>query len=139
MDIYFNIDLSPFSINQAWEGRKFKTPKYKSWRSDFGCLVYPQLQKLKKNKIEFPLKNFIEIDYEFYIYSFKKYDVDNFIKTTSDALTECGIIEDDRFVKRYSIEKFPLSELDKPHIEIMISPWTKDLYKTFDKKSLRKT
>lgn len=67
--------------------------------------------------------------YEFFIRNFKKSDAENFIKTTSDALVEARIIEDDRFIKKYTVEKFRLNDLDEEHIEIFIKEWKGDCYK----------
>lgn len=134
MDINFNVEIKPFSVNQAWKGQKYKTVGYKAWRNDFSLLVKSQITKLKSSKVIFPICGFTEVHYEFYIRSFKRVDGENFIKATSDALVENGIIEDDRFIKRYLIDKYPLNDLDKEHIEIKIMPWEKDLYKTLERK-----
>lgn len=118
-----NIELKPFSINKAWQGHRYKTTAYDKWRRDF-CLF---CKKILKNYS--PIQGFVEVQYDFFLKHFKKADGENFIKTTSDALVETGIIQDDRFIKKYTVEKFMLSELDVEHIEILIFPWENSFYK----------
>ncbi len=134
MEINLNVEIKPFSINEAWKGKKYKTVRYRGWRNDFGLLVKSQLNKFKEKKIVLPLQGFVEVRYEFYIKFFKRVDGENYIKATSDALVENGILIDDRFIKRYVVDKYPLNDLDTEHIEIKIVPWEKDLYKTLDRK-----
>lgn len=134
MDINLNVGIKPFSVNQAWKGKKYKTVGYRAWRNDCSLLIKSQLAQLKASKVIFPICGFIEVHYEFYVRYFKGVDGENFIKATSDALVENGVIEDDRFIKRYLIDKYPLNDLDKEHIEIKIMPWGKELYKTLERK-----
>ena len=98
------IDIKPFSINASWRGRRFKTPEYQVWRREFFYKIKEKYPYLRKRK------NWVEIKYNFHISTFNKSDVDNFIKTTSDALVDAGLIVDDRWVKRYVIEKFECNE-----------------------------
>lgn len=119
-----NIDIKPFSINKAWKGRRYKTESYKMWRSEFSTLF-----KLEAKNIPM-IKGYVQVDYAFFIENYKKSDGENFIKTTSDSIVENGLIEDDRFIKKYTIEKFMLEEGEEPHIEIHISPWLGDHYQT---------
>ena len=35
------IDIKPMSVNEAWQGRRFKTPKYKSYERDVLKLLRP--------------------------------------------------------------------------------------------------
>ena len=133
MEINLNIEIKPFSINEAWKGKKYKTVRYRGWRNDFGLLVKSQLNKLKEKKIIFPIQGFVEVHYEFYIKFFKRVDGENYIKATSDALVENGILIDDRFIKRYVVDKYPLNDLDDEHIEIKIIQWEGGFYKTFER------
>ena|SRR5690554_3423883 len=69
------IDIKPLSVNQCWQGRRFKTKKYKDYEKEL-------LLKLKQIKIpSAPLK--IEITYGF---SSKLSDVDNPCKPLLDIL-----------------------------------------------------
>jgi Holliday junction resolvase RusA-like endonuclease len=113
----FKVNIKPFSINCAWQGKRYKTPDYKRWRQEFNIIVP------KDKTIKYPIKGYIEIKYEFFLRKYKKCDAENFIKPTSDALVESGIIHDDRFIKKYTIEKYMLNDLDEEHIEVEIKPW----------------
>jgi len=35
------IDIKPMSVNEAWQGRRFKTPKYKAYERDVLKLLRP--------------------------------------------------------------------------------------------------
>jgi len=83
----FVIPIKPITVNQAWCGRKFKTPKYKQWREDVGWLI-------RKRK---PIK-WCKIELDFYIKHFTTTDVDNLIKPILDALQENGVIENDKYI-----------------------------------------
>lgn len=117
------VNIKPFSINDAWRGRRYKTLEYKKWRIEC-CL----LMQLKKNH-QYPIKGYVEIHYEFFLKNYEKTDVDNLMKTTSDALVERGVISDDRFVKKYVVEKFKVDMLDEEHIRISIKKLDGSHYK----------
>ena len=39
--INMRINIKPLSVNEAWQGRRFKTPKYKSYERDVLKLLRP--------------------------------------------------------------------------------------------------
>ena len=88
----------PISVNKAWQGRRFKTKEYSSWRQQMGML----LGKCSKTK------GWVDVELKFYLPSrqYKTAEVDNFLKGIMDVLVEKEIIEDDRFVKKVVVEKF---------------------------------
>lgn len=87
------VDIKPLSVNQAWQGRRFKTPKYKKYESDT-LMILPKI-KIPEGKLE--------IHYKFY-FSSKLSDIDNPVKPFQDILCKkYGI--DDRDIYRMSIEK----------------------------------
>jgi len=96
------IDLKAITINQCWQGRRFKAPKYTQWRKD-AVLLLSQHKKYKE-----------EIEYELTINVYTRHastsDTDNFIKPIQDALVEAGIIPDDKYIKRVICEKFKSKE-----------------------------
>ena len=94
----YEININPLSINTAWAGRRFKTPKYKKWAEDMLWL----LKQLKPQ--EKPYK--IEID----LYIAMLMDIDNPIKPILDALTKSGVIEDDRYIEKLIIRKIVSKE-----------------------------
>lgn len=121
------IDIKPFSINESWKGQKYKTLAYRAWRKECGWQLKAASQKID------PIKGYVEIHYEFYLRNFRKCDCDNFIKTTTDVLVDMGIIEDDRFVKKFIVEKFPINIDDKTGIALEIFPWMNSLEKEYGK------
>jgi Holliday junction resolvase RusA-like endonuclease len=69
------IKIKPLSVNQAWQGKRFKTPKYKAYENE----VY-----LKLPKLEVP-KGALKIEIKVY---FKNHlsDIDNVLKPFLDIL-----------------------------------------------------
>lgn len=78
------IKIKPLSVNEAWMGRRFKTPKYKAYREELEYAL-PDIPK-------FPTPPY-EIWYEFGL-SNKRSDYDNPIKTTQDALQDKYAFDD---------------------------------------------
>lgn len=70
------INIKPLSVNQAWQGRRFKTDKYKSFEKEILFL-------LPNSKIKYEGNLMVNIKYGF---SSKKSDVDNPCKTLLDCL-----------------------------------------------------
>ena len=68
------IKIKPLSVNDAWQGRRFKTKKYKSYEEEL-------LYKLRPLKI--PEKIRLDIDVG---YSNKCSDIDNCLKPLLDVL-----------------------------------------------------
>jgi len=90
---YSKILVKPLSVNDAWQGRRFKTSEYKQYEND--CLW----QKIPLVKGE------VEIHYTFHLKRYSTSDVDNFIKPLQDILVKMGAIEDDKKVVRIVAEK----------------------------------
>ncbi len=99
------------SVNNAWQGRKFKTKEAKEYDERLGWLLLPY----KKHKIN---AKYYEIHYVFYLKYFATTDYDNPIKPLQDCLVRAGLISDDRKIVRARIEKYPASE-DRAEIEIL--------------------
>ena len=88
--------IKPLSINNAWKGRKFKTKEYDQYISDMFFLL--------PNKLNIDPEN---LHFIFHLKSttYNKADVDNFIKPILDIMVKKGILKDDRYVKKITIEK----------------------------------
>jgi len=71
-----NLEIKPLSVNDAWQGRRFKTDKYKSWQKHL-MLILPPL------KIE--LKGDLKAVFVFG-FSSKASDIDNPLKPLIDTL-----------------------------------------------------
>lgn len=102
------IPIKPITVNQAWKGEKYKTPKYKQWRQDVCCLV-PRRKKLIK---------WCKIELDFYIKYYSMTDVDNLIKPTLDALQEVGVLEDDKYVVSVLATKHKMIKEEKIILQI---------------------
>ena len=100
------LKIKPLSVNKVWQGRRFKTQDYKNYEEE----VYYNLPKKH-------VSGFVHITFSFYIKSFKRSDVDNFIKPLLDVIVKKGLIQDDRFVKKVTAEKYQ-SEEEKIIIDI---------------------
>lgn len=101
------IPIRPISVNEAWQGRRFKTKKCNDYCKQF-IKIAPVCKKIS---------GIIEIEYRFYLINHKKTDYDNLIKVTQDLLKECGYIEDDRKIYKATIYKIP-SKIDSVSIKI---------------------
>jgi len=69
------VNIKPLSVNEAWQGRRFKTPAYKRYAQELNILL---------PKIKFPEPPFTVIYHVFY--SSKASDIDNFLKAFNDCL-----------------------------------------------------
>ena len=86
------IDIKPLSVNQAWQGRRFKTPKYKTYERDI-LMLLPQAN-IPNGLLELYLK---------FGFSNKGSDFDNPIKCFVDCLQKKYSFNDNR-IKRCIIE-----------------------------------
>ena len=102
----YKIDLKPISVNDAWKGQRFKTPKYKQFERDMLFLL---------PRIELPKPPY-EIFYEFG-FSTNAADLDNPVKMCQDVIC-----------KKYG---FNDNLIHKIHIEKVIVPKGKE-YLKFD-------
>ena len=102
------LKAKPISVNQVWQGRRFKTKLYKDYEIEISWL-------LKKYRGQ--IRGEIEIHYTFYIKNYSRTDCDNLVKPIQDILVKNGIIEDDRKIIYFSAEKIK-SNIEKIEIEI---------------------
>lgn len=72
------VRIKPMTVNQAWQGRRFKTPKYKAWREQISFMLPPV--------IEVP-KGRMMLVVTFGVSS-KLSDMDNLLKPFIDALQD---------------------------------------------------
>ena len=109
-----SLKIKPLSVNQAWQGRRFKTGTYKEYEKAVSLLI---------NDKHNPVKGLVEIDYEFGLCGkgFSSSDVSNLIKCLEDILVKCGVIEDDRKVMRFSASKVKSGTSE--FINIKIKPY----------------
>lgn len=87
------LKIKPLSVNEAWQGRRFKTNKYKAFEKEVLFLL---------PNIDIPPQKW-EINYEVG-YSYLLSDIDNFLKPFQDCLQKrYGI--NDRDIYRITIDK----------------------------------
>lgn len=104
------LNVKPLSVNACFQGRRFKNKNYKNYENEIYWL-------LKQNYMYSKFTGYIYIHYKFYLKNWKKTDGGNLEKCLTDILVSNKVIEDDRFIMKYVIEKFPA---DKDYIEIEI-------------------
>jgi len=104
------VKIKPLSVNQVWQGRRFKTKSYKNYEEEVLLL----LKGCEKTE------GFIEVNYKLYLKYFSTSDVGNFEKPLTDILVKSGIIDDDKYIKRIVMEKF---KSDNDYIEIEINKY----------------
>lgn len=108
--IYKNLPLKPLSINDAWQGRRFKSKDYNQFREDFGKVAVGSRM----------IEGFVRVDLVFTLTkeNYSHSDVDNLIKPVLDAIVDRGYIEDDRKILELTARK----QLGKDYaIELSIS------------------
>ena len=94
--IQFTIAIKPLSVNQAFQGRKFHTPKGKAFREQ--CLYLLPKKEMMKGLIKMEIVVGIEK-------AWLRSDVDNYLKPLIDSIVKKGLIEDDRFIVELNIKK----------------------------------
>lgn len=88
------LEIKPLSVNEAWRGRRFKTPKYKK---------YEQAVLLMLPRMNIPKDKHLEIKLEFG-FSSAASDVDNPVKCFIDCLQKKYCFND-KNVYRLLVEK----------------------------------
>lgn len=102
------INIKPLSVNQAWQGKRFKTPKYKKFERDL-LLLLPSYEVPEGDLI---------VCYTFGVSRLSDYD--NLIKPFQDILQKkYGF--DDRRITKAIIEKVIVPK-GKEFIEFSLSP-----------------
>ena len=93
------VNIKPLSVNQVWQGRRFKTPKYKSYEKEL-------LLKLPLFKIDCNAHLSVDITFG---YSNTLNDIDNALKPFLDVLQKKYGINDNKIyflnVKKEIVKK----------------------------------
>lgn len=106
-----NLDVKPLSVNQCWQGRRFKTKAYKQYEKALLTLL-PNIEFIHKDNIE------ISIVFGF---SSKTADIDNPLKPILDILQKkYGF--NDRSVYKLTVDKVIVPKKQE-FIEIKISDY----------------
>jgi len=86
------VDIKPLSVNEAWRGRRFKTPEYRKYERDILTLLRPL--QVPEGELELYLK---------FGFSSRGSDFDNPIKPFVDCLQKKYGFNDNK-IKRAVIE-----------------------------------
>jgi Holliday junction resolvase RusA-like endonuclease len=103
------IDIKPLSVNSAWQGKRFKTPKYKSFESAMMLL-------LPKSSIYFKGNLRVELKYGF---SSPLSDIDNPCKMVLDCLVKKYGFDDRQIFELYQSKE--IVKKGKEYIEFKIT------------------
>lgn len=114
-DTKIKIPICPISINTAWQGRRFKTPKYIQYEEDVKNIL------LQYRRVYFD--SWVLLAYKFWIKNYKMTDVGNLEKALTDIVVSSGILKDDRYIKKITLEKFPAETKNDQRIELIISEY----------------
>lgn len=89
----------------------YKSPAALTWIEEAGYILNAQYKKKHKGDVELTLK----------VFYCGLYDVDSSLKIVLDLIQAHGIVDNDKQVKRLTIEKFPVHHRDEQKLEIKIN------------------
>ena len=92
---FISLKIKPLSVNEAWQGKRYKTPKYKAYEQELMLRLPPS--------IDIPKEGDLEIYFEFGIISTADYD--NPIKPLQDILQKKYLFDDRRIIKATVIKR----------------------------------
>ena len=101
------LPIKPISINQCFQGRRFRTKEFKQWQNDM-LKVMPKRSKLAGG---------VKVAITLFLKSIYRSDCDNFLKPIIDCIVKRGWITDDRFIQYLEVAKVK-SKVEKIGIEI---------------------
>lgn len=108
---HFRIEIKPLSVNDAWQGRRFKTKDYLQYEHDMQILL-PHITEAWDEPIR--------VTYFFRLKRAATTDVDNLIKPLQDLLVRTGVITDDRLIQSFTATK-EKNTIDS--VEVTIEPY----------------
>lgn len=91
------VPIKALSINDCWQGKRFKTNKYKRYEQEFSLLIQPK-------KFEKMLGD-LEVTIKWKSPTVNRGDIDNPVKPILDILTKMGAWEDDRQIQKLTVYK----------------------------------
>lgn len=107
----FKITLPfPISTNQIWisaKGRVFKNAKYRHFLKDVNDLVYESLLNGQnfKGDSDYFVQGRLNVSLTFYRKTNIRWDIDNFIKSTLDALMHAYVFQDDSQIDVLNVKR----------------------------------
>lgn len=109
------VPLKPMSINVAWQGKRYKTKRYKNFEKAFF---------LSTSQPHTTIKEEVVVIYVFYLKYYGRTDVGNLEKPLSDLITKRNYIKDDRYIKSINLIKKRVKDKKEQRIDIYIEPYT---------------
>jgi Holliday junction resolvase RusA-like endonuclease len=109
--IDLEIPVKALSVNEAFQGRRFKTKKCKDFEKELWYLL-PEAKTKIKGKVE--------IHYEFYLKNAERTDLFNLVKVVEDILDKKGYFENDRKIWKGYLKKI---KSDEEKIKVIITPF----------------
>ena len=98
------IAIKPISVNDCFQGRRFKTKEFKEWQKS---VIDELWLTARLTRAEVPAKwEKIELHLRFYLKYPLLSDTDNYEKPLIDCLKQSGWIKDDRYIFKIIAEKF---------------------------------
>ena|SRR3990167_1220562 len=95
MKIEHHLLVKPISINECWQGRRFKTKKYDAF-------IVEMLAEMPR---ETTIDGLINVEIILCLKSILRSDVDNFCKPIIDCIVKKKWITDDRYIQNLKIHK----------------------------------
>jgi len=96
------LKIKPLSVNEAWQGKRFKTKAYKAYERDI-LIMLPKITNIENRPISLSLM---------FGLSSKNADIDNPVKCFVDCLQKkYGF--NDRQIYRLTVQKFDVSKGDE--------------------------
>lgn len=120
--MYLEIPIKPLSVNQAWAGRRFKTPLYKQYEKDIYRL-------LPIGQYDMNCKEEVYVVYVFYFSAYVLSDNVNPEKLITDILVKRQYLKDDRYIKGTVCFKEPCAK-GHEKIDAYICDTKKDFIET---------
>lgn len=106
------IPIKALSTNRLFQGRRFKTKEYDAFMQ--AALYFAPKAPM--------VKGAVSAQFDFFIKTATRSDLDNLLKSTLDLCVKAGYLEDDRFVFHLTARKFKVEDEAKERIELRIKP-----------------
>lgn len=97
--------IKPISVNECWQGRRFRTKEFKEWQV---AVIYAIRDALEMCEVKnnYPMTSEkIHLKLKLYLKCPLRSDADNYQKPIIDCLVKAGIIKDDRYIFQITTTK----------------------------------
>ena len=99
-EINHYLPVKAISINECFQGRRFKTKKYDAF-------IQEMLYTMPKKKT---ITGLVRMEILLYLKSILRSDIDNFVKPILDCIVKKGWIVDDRYIQYLKVSKVKSKE-----------------------------